>query len=146
MYPGYNNYGGMPMPQPQLSAQSGPPMGVNRPQYSNANVKNYGSRSQIDSVMSKLDNQLDQADQSELQELHDKEEKLHELLHENSEVYFLLISVHFFSMISQPVALCQMTFLLKPELLFFWQMSLVCYAAPSKIIVAYGPKRSRISR
>ncbi|CAB3987517.1 Hypothetical predicted protein [Paramuricea clavata] len=61
-------------------------MPANRPPYNmNANI-NFGGRSQTDTVMSKLSSQLDQADQSELQELHDKEEKVHQLLNENSEV------------------------------------------------------------
>jgi hypothetical protein len=92
MHQGYN-YGNMrmPMPQtgPQYTPQAGPGMPANRPPYNmNANI-NFGGRSQTDTVMSKLSSQLDQADQSELQELHDKEEKVHQLLNENSEVYQL---------------------------------------------------------
>ena len=86
MHQGYN-YGGMPMPMPQYLPQTGPGTAATRPPY-NTNAANPTGRSQTDSVMSQLSIQLDQADQSELQELHDKEEKLHQLLNQNNEVYF----------------------------------------------------------
>jgi hypothetical protein len=91
MHQGYG-YGNMPMPVPGYGAQTGPGVAPTRPPY-NVNSSNPSSRSQTDSVMSQLSTQLDQADQSELQELHDQEEKLHQLLNENNEVYFALSTV-----------------------------------------------------
>ena len=84
MYQGYS-YGRMPMPNPQYGGENGPGTAATRPSYS-MNTANPTGRSQTDSVMSQLSTKLDQADQSELQELHDREEKLHDLLNENSEV------------------------------------------------------------
>lgn len=91
------NYGNMRMPMPGYSNQSSPASHQPYPATGNTNSTNFSGRSQTDFVMSKLSSQLDQADADELQELHDKEEKIHQLLNENSEVYFALSFDNIFS-------------------------------------------------
>ena len=74
------------MPVPQYSNQTGP----RQPYNAVNNTSNYSGRSQTDVVMAKLSSQLDQAEPDELQQLYDKDEKIHQLLNENSEVLFAL--------------------------------------------------------
>ena len=85
----------MRMPMPQYSNQTGPTSHQPYNANVNTNATNFSGRSQTDFVMSKLSSQLDQADTDELQELHDKEEKIHQLLNKNSEVYFASCQLSF---------------------------------------------------